>query len=107
MSSIMVIRKLKSILQSEERLFHRQDDTGMALLIHDPIQSTRNQRIQAEMTNRALELLALPPDESLFLLDIGCGSGLSGEILDDLGHVWAGVDIAPSMLREYSLLPAS
>lgn len=52
------------------------------------------------MTNRAIELLALPPNESLFLLDIGCGSGLSGEILDDLGHLWAGVDIAPSMLRK-------
>ena len=50
------------------------------------------------MTHRALELLALPPDESAFLLDIGCGSGLSGEILDEEGHVWVGVDIAPSML---------
>jgi 18S rRNA (guanine1575-N7)-methyltransferase len=66
--------------------------------------SSRNQRIQAEMTYRAIELLTLPPDQPLFLLDIGCGSGLSGEILDELGHVWAGVDIAPSMLREWLLL---
>jgi len=29
------------------------------------------------MTYRALELLNLPTDEPLFLLDIGCGSGLS------------------------------
>lgn len=50
------------------------------------------------MTYRALELLNLPPDEPAFLLDIGCGSGLSGEILDEEGYVWAGVDIAPSML---------
>lgn len=50
------------------------------------------------MTHRALELMTLPPDQSMFLLDIGCGSGLSGEILDELGHVWVGVDIAPSML---------
>jgi 18S rRNA (guanine1575-N7)-methyltransferase len=50
------------------------------------------------MTYRALELLNLPPDEPLFLLDIGCGSGLSGEILDEEGYMWAGVDIAPSML---------
>lgn len=50
------------------------------------------------MTERALELLALPADESAFLLDIGCGSGLSGEMLDEEGHVWVGVDIAPSML---------
>jgi hypothetical protein len=52
------------------------------------------------MTYRALELLNLLPDEPAFLLDIGCGSGLSGEILDEQGHIWAGVDIAPSMLGE-------
>ncbi|KAJ2452230.1 18S rRNA (guanine1575-N7)-methyltransferase [Coemansia sp. RSA 2336] len=62
---------------------------------------TRNSRIaaiQAEMTMRAVELLNLAEDEPRFLLDIGCGSGLSGEILDEDGHLWAGVDIAPSML---------
>jgi len=58
------------------------------------------------MTYRALELLNLPPDEPAFLLDIGCGSGLSGEILDEEGYIWAGVDIAPSMLgARVSLLP--
>jgi 18S rRNA (guanine1575-N7)-methyltransferase len=51
------------------------------------------------MTYRALELLNLPPGEPAFLLDIGCGSGLSGEILDEEGYIWAGVDIAPSMLE--------
>lgn len=50
------------------------------------------------MTHRALELLNLPEGEPAFLLDIGCGSGLSGEILDEEGYMWAGVDIAPSML---------
>lgn len=50
------------------------------------------------MTHRALELLALPPGRSAFLLDIGCGSGLSGELLEEEGHVWVGMDIAPSML---------
>lgn len=52
------------------------------------------------MTYRALELLNLPHGEPAFLLDIGCGSGLSGEILDEGGYIWAGVDIAPSMLGE-------
>ncbi|TDL24819.1 S-adenosyl-L-methionine-dependent methyltransferase [Rickenella mellea] len=61
--------------------------------------NTRIQQIQADMTYRALELLNLPPDEPKFLLDIGAGSGLSGEILDDEGHIWVGVDIAPSMLE--------
>lgn len=51
------------------------------------------------MASRALELLALEPDEPAFLLDIGCGSGLSGEILTDEGYEWVGVDVAPSMLE--------
>ncbi|KAI0928704.1 hypothetical protein AcV5_006191 [Taiwanofungus camphoratus] len=61
--------------------------------------NSRIQQIQADMTYRALELLDLPPDEPALLLDIGCGSGLSGEILDEQGHTWVGVDIAPSMLE--------
>ena len=31
--------------------------------------------IQNEMSERAIELLALPEDEPCFVLDIGCGSG--------------------------------
>ncbi|EJD02460.1 williams-Beuren syndrome critical region protein 22 [Fomitiporia mediterranea MF3/22] len=61
--------------------------------------NTRIQQIQSDMTYRALELLNLPEGEPKFLLDIGCGSGLSGEILDEEGHIWVGVDIAPSMLE--------
>ena len=53
------------------------------------------------MTHRALELLALPEGKPSFILDIGCGSGLSGEILEEEGHIWAGVDISPSMLGGY------
>jgi len=55
------------------------------------------------MTYRALELLNLPPDEPAYLLDIGCGSGLSGEILDEEGYMWSGVDIAPSMLGGWAM----
>jgi 18S rRNA (guanine1575-N7)-methyltransferase len=48
------------------------------------------------MTHRALELLGL--SEPSLVLDIGCGSGLSGEILSEDGHTWVGMDISPSML---------
>lgn len=50
------------------------------------------------MCERALELLAMPDDEPRYILDIGCGSGLSGSVLEDNGHVWVGIDIAPAML---------
>ncbi|KAJ2801948.1 18S rRNA (guanine1575-N7)-methyltransferase, partial [Coemansia furcata] len=55
--------------------------------------------IQAEMTMRAVELLNLSDESSYYLLDIGCGSGLSGEVLEEDGHIWVGMDIAPAMLE--------
>lgn len=46
-----------------------------------------------------MELLALPDDdESRLILDIGCGSGLSGSVLEDSDHMWIGIDISKSML---------
>ena len=38
--------------------------------------NTRMMQIQNEMSERAMELLALPEDEPSFMLDIGCGSGM-------------------------------
>ncbi|GAA6059650.1 hypothetical protein JCM10212_004153 [Sporobolomyces blumeae] len=68
--------------------------------------NTRVQSIQAEMTYRCLELLDLPAaedDDELarpsFLLDIGAGSGLSGEILTEEGHEWVGMDVSGGMLE--------
>ncbi|KAI2619295.1 S-adenosyl-L-methionine-dependent methyltransferase [Hypoxylon sp. NC1633] len=64
--------------------------------------SSRIQNIQASMTHRALELLDLSSPS--LILDVGCGSGLSGEILSSIPpdeggpHVWIGMDISASML---------
>lgn len=61
--------------------------------------SSRIIEIQAKLSERALEFLALPDDGvPRLLLDIGCGSGLSGETLSENGHNWIGLDISPSML---------
>uniref|UniRef100_A0A453PYW5 Methyltransferase domain-containing protein n=1 Tax=Aegilops tauschii subsp. strangulata TaxID=200361 RepID=A0A453PYW5_AEGTS len=61
--------------------------------------SSRIIEIQARISERALELLALPDDGvPKMLLDIGCGSGLSGETLTEHGHHWIGCDISQSML---------
>ncbi|KAF7124480.1 hypothetical protein RHSIM_Rhsim12G0146500 [Rhododendron simsii] len=61
--------------------------------------SSRIIEIQAKLSERAVELLALPDDGvPRLLLDIGCGSGLSGETLSENGHQWIGLDISESML---------
>jgi len=63
--------------------------------------NSRMIEIQASMTERAMELLCMPSAEDdgpKLLLDIGCGSGLSGEVIENMGHYWIGMDISPSML---------
>ncbi|XP_017757319.1 PREDICTED: probable 18S rRNA (guanine-N(7))-methyltransferase isoform X2 [Eufriesea mexicana] len=54
--------------------------------------------IQKQMCRRALELLLLPEDRTSLLLDIGCGSGLSGNIIEEYEHLWIGIDISSAML---------
>lgn len=54
------------------------------------------------MSERAIELLVLPEDTPCYLLDIGCGSGLSGSVLEDQGHFWVGLDISTAMLGWFS-----
>ncbi|KAG2310773.1 hypothetical protein Bca4012_025284 [Brassica carinata] len=62
--------------------------------------SSRIVEIQAKLSERALEPLALPKDDvPRFLLDIGCGSGLSGETISENGQQWIGFDISASMLN--------
>ncbi|KAF1982329.1 S-adenosyl-L-methionine-dependent methyltransferase [Aulographum hederae CBS 113979] len=69
--------------------------------------SSRIKNIQAEMTYRALALLNLQSPS--LILDVGCGSGLSGAILSSQPnapqltnpggpHTWIGCDISASML---------
>ena len=57
--------------------------------------------VQEKCSERAVELLALPDDTPALLLDLGCGSGLSGEVLANQGHMWVGMDISPAMLGKF------
>uniref|UniRef100_A0A0K0CZD2 Methyltransf_25 domain-containing protein n=1 Tax=Angiostrongylus cantonensis TaxID=6313 RepID=A0A0K0CZD2_ANGCA len=61
--------------------------------------SSHTVSIQTELAERALELLALPDDKPVFLLDIGCGTGISGGVLANAGYHWVGLDISRPMLE--------
>jgi 18S rRNA (guanine1575-N7)-methyltransferase len=60
--------------------------------------SNRMQAIQTLLSERAIELLNFSDDSPKLLLDIGCGTGLSGKVLEKKGHTWIGCDISKSML---------
>eukprot|EP00037_Helgoeca_nana_P010750 m.94772 g.94772 ORF g.94772 m.94772 type:complete len:283 (-) comp20398_c0_seq1:182-1030(-) len=60
--------------------------------------NSRMIQIQSELTRRCIELVCLP-DEPCHVLDVGCGSGLSGQELSEDGHLWIGCDISASMLN--------
>nr|OQO22373.1 hypothetical protein B0A51_10573 [Rachicladosporium sp. CCFEE 5018] len=88
----------------------RPEDSLPPDLFYNDTESRNNttsssiKNIQASMTHRALELLDLTSPS--LILDVGCGSGLSGEILSDVPpdeggpHVWVGMDISSSMLAQ-------
>ncbi|XP_049555691.1 probable 18S rRNA (guanine-N(7))-methyltransferase isoform X3 [Orcinus orca] len=82
----------------------RPEHSGPPELFYDKNEArkyVRNSRmidVQTKMAGRALELLCLPEGQPCYLLDIGCGSGLSGDYLSDEGHYWVGIDISPAML---------
>ena len=67
---------------------------------HKYTSSSRVIEIQDRLTERAVELLNFPKDDlPRLLLDVGCGSGLSGDRLTELGYGWIGMDISKSMLQ--------
>lgn len=63
-------------------------------------QNTRIMSIQETMTLRALELLELRDEDGpQLILDLGCGSGLSSQCIEEYNHKWIGVDISEAMIN--------
>ncbi|CAK1541613.1 unnamed protein product [Leptosia nina] len=78
--------------QAPPEVFYNEDEARKYT------QNSRIMEIQSQMTERCIELLLLPEDTPCLLLDIGCGSGLSGTVLEENGHMWIGMDISRAML---------
>ncbi|KAL0681895.1 hypothetical protein Bca4012_048742 [Brassica carinata] len=89
-------------LQAPPEIFYNDSEALKSLKYTS---SSRIVEIQAKLSERALELLALPDDDvPRFLLYIGCGSGLSGETISEYGHQWIGLDISSSMISKPLLI---
>lgn len=83
----------------------RPELTGHASLFYNEKEarkydsSSRMVGVQREITERAIELLRLDSSQPALVLDVGCGSGLSGQVLEENGHVWVGCDVSRDMLK--------
>eukprot|EP01065_Artemidia_motanka_P029357 TRINITY_DN3548_c0_g6_i1.p1 TRINITY_DN3548_c0_g6~~TRINITY_DN3548_c0_g6_i1.p1 ORF type:complete len:320 (+),score=92.39 TRINITY_DN3548_c0_g6_i1:98-1057(+) len=71
------------------------NDTGAAKYLR----SSRMIEIQTKLSMRCIEMLSLPADESCLILDVGCGAGLSGAALEEMGHRFIGTDISEPMIH--------
>lgn len=58
--------------------------------------SSRMNVIQTDIASRCLDFLQL--DRQSLILDLGCGTGISGRELGRNGHYWIGCDISRDML---------
>jgi SAM-dependent methyltransferase len=82
----------------------RPESTGHASLFYNAKEarkyhtSSRMINVQREITQRAIELLRLESGSPAYILDVGCGSGLSGDVLEQAGHFWVGCDVSRDML---------
>jgi 18S rRNA (guanine1575-N7)-methyltransferase len=82
----------------------RPELTGHASLFYNEKEarkydsSSRMVGVQREITERAIELLRLDSSHPALVLDVGCGSGLSGQVLEEKGHAWVGCDVSKDML---------
>ena len=82
----------------------RPEESGPADIFYNEteankyLHSSRMIEVQTSMAERAVEMLCLPEDTPCLLLDVGCGTGLSGEVLEEEGHTWMGCDISRDML---------
>lgn len=59
--------------------------------------NARMRQIQTHLAQRAVQLLGLPARGGV-VLDIGCGTGIGGAVLEKEGHTWVGLDVSMDML---------
>ncbi|KII69167.1 putative 18S rRNA (guanine-N(7))-methyltransferase [Thelohanellus kitauei] len=55
--------------------------------------------IQTKLAERALELCNLDENKPAFILDVGCGSGLSCGVIENHGYSSIGIDISQPMIN--------
>ncbi len=94
------------IAQAEAMKTQRRSDAGYVRHLFDQFSADYDQRMigqlsyQAPQILRGLADLVMPGAEALAILDLGCGTGLTGSAFEDLATRLDGIDLSPKMVEK-------
>jgi predicted TPR repeat methyltransferase len=96
----------EKIAQAEAMKAEHRSNSGYVRHLFDQFSADYDQRMlsqlsyQAPQILRSLADLVIPGAEQLAILDLGCGTGLTGSAFEDLALQLDGVDLSPKMLEK-------
>jgi predicted TPR repeat methyltransferase len=83
-----------------------RSDAGYVRHLFDQFSADYDSRMRHQLSYRAPEILreladlVMPGARNLVTLDLGCGTGLTGEVFADISRVIDGVDLSPAMIEK-------
>jgi predicted TPR repeat methyltransferase len=95
----------EKIAQAEAMKAEQRSNAGYVRHLFDQFSADYDQRMlgqlnyQAPQILRSLADLVMPRAEGLAILDLGCGTGLTGSAFEDMALQLDGVDLSPKMIE--------
>jgi predicted TPR repeat methyltransferase len=96
----------EKIAQTEAMRTRPRSDAGYVRHLFDQFSADYDARMRSQLAYRAPEILreladlTLADRKQLAILDLGCGTGLSGAAFQDLAARLDGIDLSPAMLEK-------
>ena len=96
----------RHIADARAMLTRPRSDAGYVRHLFDQFSSDYDLRMRGQLAYRAPEILrdladlVMPGSHDLVALDLGCGTGLAGEVFSDIAPVLDGIDLSPAMIAK-------
>jgi len=100
------VPRLDEHIAVAEAMRHRsRSDPGYVRHLFDQFSTDYDARMRGRLGYRAPEILreladlVMPGSHDLVALDLGCGTGLAGEVFSDIASTIDGIDLSPAMIE--------
>ncbi len=94
------------VARAEAMRVQQRSDAGYVRHLFDQFSADYDSRMRGQLAYRAPEILraladlVMPGARDLEMLDLGCGTGLAGEVFADIASAIDGIDLSPSMIEK-------